>query len=247
MIATQSRSNLSFFRSKRCFFLAFATAVCWISVISNSLVSGAEVSATPRASYPDTSEDIGVIDLTSKNFGSTVGISDGYVWLIEFYTPTCSHCVQFAPTYQNIARTLHGSTPDEKIRVARVDCSTEKALMTRFGIKAFPSFFLVKGWDVYEFAERRMESTLMDFARGGYKKKVPITFMNSPMGPMGLLQGTMIFIGTRAMGLLEDVHQRFGISPIFSGLIICSVGVFFGMISIILLAVLSTPKSEKID
>ena len=71
--------------------------------------------------------------------------------------------------------------------------------------------------------------------------------MNSPMGPMGLLQGFLIFVGTRAIGLLEDIQNQFGIPPIVSGVIICFVGVFCGMISIILLTVLSTPKDEKID
>jgi len=72
----------------------------------------------------------------------------------------------------------------------------------------------------------------------------PIPFMNSPMGPMGLLQGTLIYVGTRAMGLLEDMNEKFGISPIISGLIICMFGVFCGMMSIILLTVLSTPTSH---
>ena len=76
----------------------------------------------------------------------------------------------------------------------------------------------------------------------------PIPFMNSPMGPMGLLQGTLIFFGTRAMGLLEDMNEKYGISPIFSALVISVAGVFCGMISIILLTVLSTPKNpEKYD
>lgn len=72
--------------------------------------------------------------------------------------------------------------------------------------------------------------------------------MNSPMGPMGLLQGTLIFLGTRAMGMLEYLNENYGISPIFSAVIISMGGVFCGMISIILLTVLSTPKgSEKND
>jgi hypothetical protein len=62
--------------------------------------------------------------------------------------------------------------PDEKIRVARINCSVEKALMTRFGVNSFPSFFLVSGWDVYEFSGKRSQTSLQDFARGGYKKKI---------------------------------------------------------------------------
>ncbi len=138
-------------------------------MISNASVSGAAVAPSPGTTSD--SADLGVIDLTSKSFGSTVGFGDGEVWLIEFYTPTCSHCVHFAPTYENIAKTLHSSTKGKKIRVARVNCSVEKALMTRFGIQAFPSFFLVAGWDVYEFEERRSQTTLTNFAEGGYKKQ----------------------------------------------------------------------------
>jgi len=255
MIATSSRSKFSLQKSKRCFFFTFATAVCWILIISNALVAGEDYSAraATSAGTTDPSESFGfvdpnVIEMTSKNFGSAVGVGDGNVWLIEFYTPTCSHCVTFAPSYAGVAYTLHSSIPDEKIRVARVNCSVEKALMTRFGIQSFPSFFLVAGWDVYKFDGHRNAAELTDFARGGYKKKNPISFMNSPMGPMGLLQGSLIFVGTRAMGLLEYMDERFGISPIISGLIILMVGVFCGIISVILLAVLSTPKSvEKND
>jgi len=251
MSATKNRSKFSLRKSKRCFFFALTTAVCWILMISNASVSGAATAPrTSSASSAKKSEyaDQGVIDLTSKSFGSSVGFGDGEVWLIEFYTPSCSHCVNFAATYQNIAMTLHSSVPDEKIRVARVNCSVEKALMTRFGVNSFPSFFLVSGWDVYEFSGKRSQTSLQDFARGGYKKKSKIPFMNSPMGPMGLMQGTLIYVGTRAMGVLEYMHDKLGISPIVSGVIICMGGVFCGMISIILLTVLSTPTSpEKVD
>jgi thioredoxin-like negative regulator of GroEL len=179
MIATRTRSKFSFQKSKRCFVLAFVTAVCWILIQSNAAVLGADAAAaasdvkSPGTINQEASDyaNLGVIDLTSKNFGTTVGFGDGNVWLIEFYTPTCSHCVSFAPTYQDIARAIHSSTPDEKIRVARINCSEEKALMTRFGVKAFPSFFLVAGWDVYEFEGSRSATTLVDYARGGYKKK----------------------------------------------------------------------------
>ena len=75
--------------------------------------------------------------------------------------------------------------------------------------------------------------------------KQPIPFLNSPMGPMGLLQGTLIFIGTRTMGVLDDLHAKFGISPIVSGVIISMAGVLCGMMSIILLTIVSTPKEKN--
>ena len=40
----------------------------------------------------------GPIVLTSRNFDSS--ISDGNVWLIEFYASWCGHCKRFEPTYE---------------------------------------------------------------------------------------------------------------------------------------------------
>lgn len=213
-------------------------------MVSNNVVLGSDA-AMPAAKHETEAVNFDVIELTTKNFGSLIG--DGNVWLIEFYTPSCSHCVEFAKSYEIVAATFH-STPEYKVRVARVNCSVEKALMTRFGIRAFPSFFISSGWDIYEFDERRSVSSLVKFASGGYKKKKPISFMNSPMGPMGLLQGALIFVGIRAMGVLEIVQEHYGVSPLVSGVIICTGVVTCGMISIILLTVLSIPRDgEKND
>lgn len=198
MIATHPRSKFSLLKSKRCFFLAFASIFCWILMVSSASVSGAPVTKSPgktsNTAKSDDSADLGVIDLTSKSFGSAIGF--GEVWLIEFYTPTCSHCVNFAPVYENIARTLHSSNKDGKIRVARVNCSEEKALMTRFGIRAFPSFFLVNGWDVYEFEGNRGATTLTEFAQGGYKKYnvrifIPINHLRSCMCELSFLRNRL--------------------------------------------------------
>lgn len=243
----RSRSKFSLLKSKRWIFLAFATALSWILTESNSIALGAEV-ATPAAS--DEPEKLGLepIELTSKDFAGIVGIGDGMVWLIEFYTPSCKYCVQFEPSYKAIAQQFH-SDPDKNIRVARVNCNAEKALSTRFGIHQYPSFFIVTGWDVYELDGAYSVTSLIEAAKGGYEKKKPISFMNSPMGPLGLLQGALIFGGSRAMEFLEHLNETYNISPMFAGVIICILGVSCGMISIILLALVSIPRGgrEKID
>jgi thioredoxin-like negative regulator of GroEL len=101
-------------------------------------------------------------------------ISDiDFVWVSDddsIFPFRCRHCQEFASSYSTIAATFH-SAPDEKIRVAKVDASVEKALATRFGAQSYPSFFLVDGWSVYEFKEHRNEANLISFARGGYKKQ----------------------------------------------------------------------------
>lgn len=130
-----------------------------------------ETSTSKASAAASASSDklaLSVVDLTSANFGSTV--NDGNVYLIEFYTTWCSHCQNFKSSYANIATTFH-SSPKEKIRVARVECGAEKALATRFGVQGFPSFYLVDGYNVYEFDGTRSESHLISFARGGYKQQ----------------------------------------------------------------------------
>ena len=48
----------------------------------------------------------------------------------------------------------------------------------------------------------------------------------SPMGPMGLMQGTLIYVGVHIMSFLEQLHELYGISPIFAGMALCMLGVF---------------------
>jgi hypothetical protein len=66
------------------------------------------------------------------------------------------------------------------------------------------------------------------------------------MGPMGLLQGTLIFVGANSLAFLEQIKTDYGISPLVAGVGLSMVAVFGGMISVIMLAILSTPR-EKYD
>ena len=95
----------------------------------------------------------------------------------------CRYCVSFADSYNGVAAAFH-SSPQEGIRVAKVDCQAERALMARFGIDSFPSFYVVDGWSVYKFEETRGEAALLDFARGGYKKQQ----VNHSLSPTKKLQ-----------------------------------------------------------
>jgi thioredoxin-like negative regulator of GroEL len=155
-----------------CFFsfdLPFSLGVTFVQASSDSISTGNSKSSTSTTTVPPSNDlSLEVIELTSTNFATTV--NDGNVWLIEFYTSWCKHCQNFKTSYNNIAVTFH-SSPQEKIRVAKVDCNVEKALATRFGVRGYPSFFLVSGWSVYEYEETRSESGLISFARGGYKKQ----------------------------------------------------------------------------
>jgi hypothetical protein len=62
---------------------------------------------------------------------------------------------------------------------------------------------------------------------------------------MGLLQGSFIYVGTSIMNFFEGVQGNYGISPILAGMIICGLGIFGGMVSIVLMTILTTPRVKN--
>jgi len=179
------------------------------------------------------------VELTARNFGRHVNSS--YVWLIEFYSPHCIHCTEFAATYDEIAKVYH-SSDQHNIKVGKVSGNLERALTSRFAIYAYPSFFVIDGYHVYSFEESRSKKNLMKFAEGGYKQQEALPFYSSPMGPMGLLQGAMITAGIALVDIFAWSQNTFGLSPLMTGGILFGsafLGCFF---LIVFLAIVVTPK-----
>jgi len=164
---------------------------------------------------------------------------------VEFHAPWCGHCSSFAPTYAEIARTYHA--PDakhKKIKVGKVDGTTETALSSRFAVYGYPSFYMVDGWSVYKYDDRRTQQQLMQFAEGGYLKQAPIPFYLSPMGPVGLAQAFLISSGVHLSDFFKAIQHRFGLSPVLAGVVIFA-GIFYGcFFAIVILAVLVNPKAK---
>ena len=220
---------------------------------SSVVVAAAAATATVKkdANTPTTTtkseQELEVIQLTSRNFSRTLSSHRDKVWLIEFYSPQCVHCVEFAPTYSDMARIYHGdNTKKYNIVVAKVNGEVERALTSRFGIFAYPSFFLVDGFSVYQFEEPRMRKMLMAFAEGGYKKKDPIPFYSSPMGPMGLAQGLLIFCGLLMHDLFQWTQSSFGLSPLLVCMILFG-SIFLGCFFLIVFLALAIPPRVKRD
>lgn len=191
-------------------------------------------------------EELHVIELTARNFAKTMwSARRGTIWLIEFYSPRCFHCVEFTATYSEIARTYHATTSKPSIKVARINGELERALASRFGVHAYPSFYIVDGFSVYPFEQVRLKRTLMEFAEGGYKKTDAIPFYGSPMGPLGLLQGLLILVGVWIHDLFVWTQKFFGLSTLMVGMIFFG-SLFIGcFIFIVLLALICPPKYKQ--
>jgi len=68
---------------------------------------------------------------------------------------------------------------------------------------------------------------------------------SSPMGPMGLLQGTLMYVGSLLTYVFDKV-QNSGVPPLIGGIVLSFVAVVTGMFSVLILAIITTPKS-KVD
>lgn len=215
-----------------------------VEFTSQSLIKDVRTATNKTSSVQisENNEEIqGVLELTSKNFD--ISINDGNIWLIEFYAPWCSHCINFASTYDNLAMNLHEmhGMSERNVTVAKVDGSSDRILASRFSVRGFPTFFLVDGWTVWEFEGSRSKENLLKFATGNDRETEPISLLNSPFGPIGQLRSLLVHSGIKVLNTYYKMVDN-GFSPAFAAIIIGSVSVIFGIIFILIVGISTLPK-----
>jgi len=99
-----------------------------------------------------------VVILTNDNFEAQT--SDG-VWFVKFYAPWCGHCKNMAPTWSQYATTVKDRSLPYK--VAKVDCTVQRDVCQKFGIRGYPTLKLLKGGDAYDYNGGREESSFLKF------------------------------------------------------------------------------------
>ena len=62
--------------------------------------------------------------------------------MVQFYAPWCSDCQAFAPEYAKAAKIL--ANEGSPIVLAKVDCTVEKSLAKKYGIKSYPTLKFFK-------------------------------------------------------------------------------------------------------
>jgi thiol-disulfide isomerase/thioredoxin len=80
------------------------------------------------------------------------------VWLVEFYAPWCTHCIKSTAAWKQTADRLDG-----QIEFGAVNGVSNRALLGRFSIQAYPSILLfAPEWDVQAQFHWRGPATLVD-------------------------------------------------------------------------------------
>ena len=92
--------------------------------------------------YPDAPH---IQCLTAGNVASHVGNSPT-LWLVEFYSSSCGHCISFAPKYLQLSNQVKNWS--KFLRLAVLDCapSINRATCQEFKVHAFPSFKSIPPW-----------------------------------------------------------------------------------------------------
>ena len=100
-----------------------------------------------------------VRQLTEDTYNETLSSND-YVF-VEYYSPTCGHCVQFAPEYEKLAEKFNAS--DSKYVIAAVNMVQEQAINSWVSINGYPTLrFYIKG-DEFDYEGQRDGEEIVAF------------------------------------------------------------------------------------
>jgi len=139
------------------------------------------------------------------------------------------------------------SNPSKKIKVARINGEAERALSSRFGIEAYPTFFVIQGWNIYKFEEARSKKMLMTFVEGGFRSTQAIPFLTSPLGPVGLVQGAVMNAAHLIVDIFQWLQIYLKVSPMVAGTLMFGCMFMGSFFTIVFLAIVTTPNKPKRD
>ncbi|GAA6007635.1 hypothetical protein JCM10207_006418, partial [Rhodosporidiobolus poonsookiae] len=108
--------------------------------------------------------------LTEETWGR---VSEG-TWLVEHYSPYCSHCKAFAPKWKELVDTYAPTASAHNFHFAQVDCVANGDLCHAHNVKYYPSIFLyVGGRFSEEYVDRRTVEQLGRFVEEHYPEPAP--------------------------------------------------------------------------
>jgi len=80
------------------------------------------------------------------------------------------HCKKLAPVWDELAEKVESEAPEDGILLAKVDCTKEKAVCSRFKIRGYPTLVYFAERSMIRYSGGRDVDSLAAFATGGYKE-----------------------------------------------------------------------------
>ena len=97
---------------------------------------------------------------SSATFDANVVASNDQMWLVYFFAPWCGHCKRLAPVVEEVAELPEFA----KIRCAKVDCTVDKALCSRYNVSGYPSILFMQGGRTWDYKGSRTKPGLLALA-----------------------------------------------------------------------------------
>mmetsp|Transcript_12939 Transcript_12939/g.16046 ORF Transcript_12939/g.16046 Transcript_12939/m.16046 type:complete len:207 (-) Transcript_12939:185-805(-) len=175
--------------------------------------------------------DVTILD--DSNFEKLTQASTGHTtgdWFIKFYAPWCGHCKRLAPTWDKIATELKG-----QINIAKVDCTQNRGVSRRFGIRGFPTLILLRGGKMVKYEGPRSPEALTEWVISAEANEdIP--------GPPSAMDTVL----NNVLGTIENTIEIFESKPV-SGIVLLGVGALFGfLIGAIVCSVPPQPQYQRI-
>lgn len=101
-------------------------------LLSSGLIQILIFACVVRLSHQLYENDANIVKLTDVNFDLKV-TNSSEMWVVEFYSPNCRHCIALVPEFKKLAVKLK-----KKFPVGAVDCLREKILCSDYDIRSFP-------------------------------------------------------------------------------------------------------------
>lgn len=132
----------------------------------------------------------------------------------EFYTTTCAHCVEFAKTYDQIAKKVYGDSSLGYEMVA-LDIKKNKKVATDLQIVSFPSFKVYVNGQPVTYEGPRTDEAILNFIKSAKDSK-PI-----PAGSIAEVPSPAVVIydpaETTSLKLLPALFARYPIYHLKEG------------------------------
>lgn len=101
--------------------------------------------------------------LSSKKFPDE---KSKYIWFVQFYSPSCSHCQQFVKSFEKIATEIK-----DIVKFGAINCLKENEFCSKHNIQSLPTFKLIINGEIINYEKELNQKTIYNFIKDNLPMK----------------------------------------------------------------------------